>query len=69
MAIEDAISIAPLLPSDTTSCAVQERLQMFEGIRYKRVEYVRDETRQNGLDEGQRRSSVLHRVGFDDFFS
>lgn len=62
MAIEDAISIARLLPSSTTSQDVQERLKMFEEIRYKRAEFVRDETRNNGLGESERPSSTLCNV-------
>jgi hypothetical protein len=57
MAIEDGICIARLLPSMTPTDVIQERLQMFESLRYKRVEFVRDETRQNGLDESQRPNS------------
>lgn len=62
MAIEDAISIARLLPSSTPSHDVQERLKMFEEIRFKRAEYVRDETRNNGLGESERPSSMLYLV-------
>jgi 2-polyprenyl-6-methoxyphenol hydroxylase-like FAD-dependent oxidoreductase len=58
MAIEDGICIARLLPSSTPKDAIQERLQMFESLRYKHVEFVRDETRQNGLDESQRPNSL-----------
>lgn len=58
MAIEDAICIARLLPASTPTQAVHERLKMFEEIRYKRAEYVRDETRQNGLGESERPSSL-----------
>lgn len=60
MAIEDGICIARLLPLTTPASAVQERLQMFEDIRYKHVEFVRDETRKNGLDESQRPSSSFN---------
>ena len=57
MAIEDGICLARLLPPETTADAVYKRLQMFEELRYERVEFVRDETRQNGFDEGERPSS------------
>jgi salicylate hydroxylase len=57
MAIEDGICLARLLPPNTPVDVTHQRLQMFEDIRYKRVEYVRDETRQNGLDESERPSS------------
>jgi hypothetical protein len=39
-------------------------LQMFESLRYKRVEFVRDETRQNGLDESQRPNSLSNLASF-----
>jgi 2-polyprenyl-6-methoxyphenol hydroxylase-like FAD-dependent oxidoreductase len=58
MAIEDAICIARLLPPSTPTDAIQERLQMFESLRYKHVEFVRDETRRNGLEESQRPNSL-----------
>ena len=58
MAIEDGICLARLLLPETGADAVYKCLQMFEGLRYKRVEFVRDETRQNGLDEGDRPSSL-----------
>lgn len=57
MAIEDGISLARLLLPETSTEAVFKRLQMFEQLRYKRVEYVRDETRKNGLNEGERPNS------------
>lgn len=59
MAIEDAICIARLLPATTPTHAVEERLKMFKEIRYKRAEYVRDETRQNGLGESERPTSLF----------
>lgn len=58
MAIEDGICLARLLLPDTPADAVYKRLQMFEELRYKRVEFVRDETRHNGLDEGERPNSL-----------
>ena len=57
MAIEDGICLARLLLPQTPADAVYKRLQMFEELRYKRVEFVRNETRQNGLDEGERPNS------------
>jgi hypothetical protein len=57
MAIEDGICLARLLLPETPADAVYKRLQMFEELRYKRVEFVRDETRQNGLDESERPNS------------
>jgi 2-polyprenyl-6-methoxyphenol hydroxylase-like FAD-dependent oxidoreductase len=57
MAIEDGICLARLLLPETSADAVCKRLQMFEQLRHKRVEFVRDETRQNGLDESERPNS------------
>jgi 2-polyprenyl-6-methoxyphenol hydroxylase-like FAD-dependent oxidoreductase len=59
MAIEDGVCLARLLPLETPADAIYKRLQMFEDIRYKHVEYVRDETRHNGRDESDRPSSLL----------
>lgn len=59
MAIEDAISIARLLPADTPVSAITERLKAFEEIRHGRAEYVREETRENGLDEMERSTGAL----------
>ena len=59
MAIEDGICLARLLLAETPTDDVFKRLQMFEELRYKRVEFVRDETRQNGMDEGERSNSSL----------
>lgn len=56
MAIEDAVCLARLLPKATTAAEAESRLKCYEDIRYKRVEYVRDETRKNGLDEDERSS-------------
>jgi hypothetical protein len=57
MAIEDGICLARLLLPETPADAVYEHLQMFEELRHKRVDFVRDETRQNGLDESERPNS------------
>jgi hypothetical protein len=59
MAVEDAVCIARLLPTDTSTSLIEGRLKRFEEIRYKRVEYVREETRKNGLDEGERSSGMF----------
>lgn len=59
MAIEDAVCIARLLPKTTSASEVEGRLKCYEEIRYKRTEYVRDETRKNGLDEDERSSSGM----------
>lgn len=57
MAIEDGICLARVLLPETPADAVYKCLQTFEQLRYKRVEFVRDETRKNGLDEGERPNS------------
>lgn len=54
MAIEDAASIAQLLPAGTTSAEVPERLALFEKIRHERVTWVQERTRINGMDEDKR---------------
>lgn len=58
MAIEDGICLARLLLPETPAGAVHKRLQTFEELRYQRVEFVRNETRQNGLDEDKRPNST-----------
>ena len=59
MAIEDAVCIARLLPKTTSASEVEGRLKCYEEMRYKRVEYVRDQTRKNGLDEDERSSGGM----------
>jgi 2-polyprenyl-6-methoxyphenol hydroxylase-like FAD-dependent oxidoreductase len=59
MAIEDAVCIARLLPADTSASEIEERLEWYGGIRYKRAEYVREQTRRNGLDEEERSSDAF----------
>lgn len=54
MAIEDANCIARLLPPSVTKNAMAERLRLYEKIRYERVEFVREMTRTNGRDKGER---------------
>ena len=58
MAIEDAVCIARLLPADTPASGVEDRMKVYEEIRYKRAEYVREQTRRNGLDEEERSSDA-----------
>jgi hypothetical protein len=64
MAIEDAVCIARLLPVDTPASKVEERMKLYEGIRYKRAGYVREQTRRNGLDEEERPSGVFSLLCF-----
>ena len=59
MAIEDAVCVSRLLPADTPTSEVEERIKLYEEIRYKRGEYVREQTRRNGLDEEERSSGVF----------
>ena len=54
LAIEDAASIAQLLPESTSASEVSDRLQLYESIRYERVTHVQEQTRINGLDEDKR---------------
>ena len=52
MAIEDAISVAVLLPLGTTKQQIPERLRLYEKCRKERNELVLMYTRMNGRDEG-----------------
>ncbi|KAI4727533.1 FAD/NAD(P)-binding domain-containing protein [Aureobasidium sp. EXF-10728] len=52
MAIEDAISVAVLLPLGTTKQQIPERLRLYEKCRKERNETVLMYTRMNGRDEG-----------------
>jgi salicylate hydroxylase len=52
MAIEDAVSVAVLLPLGTTKQQVPERLRLYEKCRKERNETVLMYTRMNGRDEG-----------------
>ncbi|KAI1378635.1 FAD/NAD(P)-binding domain-containing protein [Hypoxylon crocopeplum] len=45
MAIEDAVTLTALLPSDVELAQIQDRLQLYERIRKPRVQRVRDESR------------------------
>ncbi|OKL58155.1 hypothetical protein UA08_06511 [Talaromyces atroroseus] len=51
MAIEDAVSIATLLPLGTSVGEIASRLRLYETARRARVELVLDYTRLNGRDE------------------
>jgi salicylate hydroxylase len=51
MAIEDAVSIATLLPLGTKVEEIASRLRLYETARRARVEMILDLTRQNGRDE------------------
>ncbi|KUL92322.1 hypothetical protein ZTR_02366 [Talaromyces verruculosus] len=51
MAIEDAVSIATLIPRGTTVEDIPERLRLYEIARKSRVEKVLEYTRMNGRDE------------------
>lgn len=51
MAIEDAVSIATLLPRGTTPHDIPMRLDMYQTARRPRVDFVLHYTRVNGRDE------------------
>ena len=57
MAIEDAVSIAQLLPESTSASEVPDRLKLYESIRHERATHVQEQTRINGLDEDKRPAS------------
>lgn len=51
MGIEDAVSLATLLPLGTRVDEIPVRLRLYEKARRPRVDYVLENTRLNGLDE------------------
>ena len=57
MAIEDAASIAQLLPADTDRLDVPDRLCLYNDIRKERVEWVQEQSRNNGMNENTRPAS------------
>ncbi|KAH0367998.1 FAD/NAD(P)-binding domain-containing protein, partial [Aureobasidium melanogenum] len=52
MAIEDAVSVAVLLPLGTSKQQIPERLRLYERCRKQRNETILMYTRMNGRDEG-----------------
>ena len=48
MAIEDAVTLSILLPSDLNPTQIQERLKLYEEIRRPRVVRVREAGRNGG---------------------
>jgi 2-polyprenyl-6-methoxyphenol hydroxylase-like FAD-dependent oxidoreductase len=48
MAIEDAVTLANLLPSDIESTQIQDRLLLYEQIRKPRIARVREHSREIG---------------------
>jgi salicylate hydroxylase len=61
MAIEDAVSIATLLPPGTTPERIPSRLGMYETSRRPRVEYVLHYTRLNARDDNDASSARITR--------
>ncbi|GLA07364.1 hypothetical protein AnigIFM60653_008595 [Aspergillus niger] len=51
MAIEDAVSLAVLLPAGTPVNEIPARLALYEKARRSRVDLVLEYTRINGVDE------------------
>jgi 2-polyprenyl-6-methoxyphenol hydroxylase-like FAD-dependent oxidoreductase len=51
MAIEDALSIATLLPLGTKAKDIPAQLELYEKSRQPRIDYVMKYTRLNGADE------------------
>ena len=66
MAIEDAVSIAMLLPCGTKPSDIPARLELYQSSRRPRVEMILNYTRMNGRDD-ERISRVLssHSVSVD----
>ncbi len=50
MAIEDAVSIAMLLPFGTKAIDISARLELYQSSRRPRVEMILNFTRMNGRD-------------------
>ncbi|GES66279.1 FAD/NAD(P)-binding-domain-containing protein [Aspergillus terreus] len=51
MGVEDAVSLATLLPNGTRPGDIPSRLTLYQKARRERVEYVFKYTRLNGVDE------------------
>ncbi|RAK95836.1 FAD/NAD(P)-binding domain-containing protein [Aspergillus ibericus CBS 121593] len=67
MAIEDAVSLAVLLPAGTRVENIPQRLALYEQARRSRVEMVLEYTRINGVDENDttaKRISAAEMVNF-----
>jgi 2-polyprenyl-6-methoxyphenol hydroxylase-like FAD-dependent oxidoreductase len=62
MAIEDAASIAQLLPEHTPAVDIPDRVQLYEQVRHERASFVQEQTRINGLNEDKRPAA---KGGFD----
>ena len=59
MAIEDACSIAQLLPEGTSASDVPGRLKLYERVRHERATWVQEQTRINAMDEDKRPASKI----------
>ncbi|CAG8020051.1 unnamed protein product [Penicillium olsonii] len=59
MAIEDAVSIATLLPLGTPCSEIPTRLEMYQSARRPRVDLVLEYTRRNGKDENDSTSARI----------
>ncbi|RAL16776.1 FAD/NAD(P)-binding domain-containing protein [Aspergillus homomorphus CBS 101889] len=67
MAIEDAVSLAVLLPTGTRVGDIPARLELYEKARRSRIELVLDYTRKNGVDDNDttaKRMSAAEMVKF-----
>lgn len=51
-AIEDAASLAVMLPRDTPKAEIPERLKLYQKCRYERANTIQDMTRLAGRDAG-----------------
>ncbi|CAG8040348.1 unnamed protein product [Penicillium salamii] len=61
MAIEDAVSIATLIPLGTSCDEIPARLDIYQSLRRPRVDLVLEYTRRNGQDDNDRTSARLTR--------
>jgi 2-polyprenyl-6-methoxyphenol hydroxylase-like FAD-dependent oxidoreductase len=62
MAVEDAASVAQLLPEGTTAAEVPDRLKLYERVRHERASWVQQQTRDNALDEDKRPAGKCLRI-------
>lgn len=61
MAIEDAVSLAVLLPLGTTVANIPSRLALYEQARRERVETILEYTRINGRNQGDVSAKIISR--------
>ena len=63
IAMEDAASLAVVLPKNTQSTDIAERLQLYESFRYTRANRIQEYSRVAGRDIGQDDAGVDSKFG------